>query len=154
MKGSGKMKEGPVHHPTSVQTPFIPTTPSSLLYLCTSSAAAPSGVVPTMREGTEVIPRSLTWSGYANAIATICSVVGFIEGYPKFHFISQSLEEELSIFLKSLNYSIILPPTNVLQCLWEVPVIESYLGGKTARKGTQSVTLSLSEIRTVTQPYL
>lgn len=77
--------------------------------------------------GSEVMPSSLTWSSCANAIAKICGVVGFIEGYPKFHFISQSLEKDLSIFLKPLNYSIILPPTNVLQCLWEVPMIESYL---------------------------
>lgn len=85
---------------------------------------------------------SLTRSSCANAIATICSVVGFIEGYPKFHFISQSLEKDLSIFLKPLNDSIILPPTDVLQCLWEVPMIESYLWGKTARERTQPVTLT------------
>lgn len=132
---TGKMKEGAVHHPRAGETPFIPTTPSSLLYLCTYSAVAQTRVVPIVHEGAEVIPRSLTWSCCANAIATVCTVVGFIKGYPKFHFISQSLEEELSIFLKPLNYSIILPPTNVLQRLWEVPMIESYLWGKTARNG-------------------
>lgn len=88
------------------------------------------------------MPSSLTWGCCANAIAQICSVVGFVEGYPKFHFISQSLEKELSVFLKPLNYSIILPPTKVLQCLWEVPMIESYLWGKTARERTQSITLT------------
>lgn len=81
------------------------------------------------------MPSSLTWSSCASAMAKIGSVVGFIEGYPKFHFIPQPLEKDLSIFLKSLNYSIVPPPTNVLQCLWEVPVIESYLRGKKEDKG-------------------
>lgn len=97
---------------------------------------------PECCEGSEVTPSSLTRSRCANAIATICSVVGFVEGYPKFHFISQSLEKELSVFLKPLNYSVILPPTDILQRLWEVPVIEGYLCGKTARERTQPVTLT------------
>jgi len=98
------------------------------------------------------MPSSLTRSSCANAVATIRGVVGFIEGYPKFHFVSQSLEKELSIFLKPLNYRVILPPTDVLQRLWEVPVVESHLWGNTARERTQP--LLVSEIRTVTQPHL
>lgn len=94
------------------------------------------------------MPSSLTWSSCANAIAKIRGVVGFIDGYPKFHFIPQPLEKDLSIFLKPLNYSIILPPTDVLQRLWEVPVIESYLWGKTAGQRTQPVAF------TVTQTHL
>lgn len=94
------------------------------------------------------MPSSLTWSSCANAIANIRGVVGFIDGYPKFHFIPQPLEKDLSIFLKPLNYSIILPPTDVLQRLWEVPVIESYLWGKTAGQRTQPVAF------TVTQTHL
>lgn len=96
-----------------------------------------------MHEGSEVMPSSLTWSSCANAIAKIGSGVGFIEGYPKFHFIPQPLEKDLSIFLKPLNYSIILPPTKVLQRLWEVPVIKSYLWGKT--RG-QRLNQSLSQL--------
>lgn len=92
------------------------------------------------------MPSSLTWSSGANAIAKIGSVVGFIEGYPKFHFIPQPLEKDLSIFLKPLNYSIILPPTNVLQRLWEVPVIESYLWRKTGGQRTQPANLILTQI--------
>lgn len=85
-----------------------------------------SGQIPTL-PFSKIVLSSLTWSSCAKAIPKICSVVGFIDGYPKFHFVSQSLEKELSIFLKPLNYGIILPPTVVLQCLWEVPVIESDL---------------------------
>lgn len=144
MEGTGKAKEGSVHHPTAVQTPFIPTTPSSSLYLCKPLASIllqhKTELCLQCCKGSEVMPSSLTRSSCANTIAKICSVVGFIEGYPKFHLISQSLEEELSIFLKPLNYSIILPPTDVLQCLWEVPMIESYLWGKTARERAQPVT--------------
>lgn len=146
LEETGKGKEGPVHHTTAVQTPFIPTTLSSLLYLCKPLASTLQQHKTKLSlqccEGSEVMSSSLTWSSCANTVATICSVVGFIEGYPKFHFMSQSLEKELGIFLKPLNYSIILPPTNVLQRLWKVPMIEGYLWGKTARERTQPVTLT------------
>lgn len=103
-----------------------------------------SGQLPPLPFSKTVLS-SVTWSSCAKAIAKICGVVGFIEGYPKFHFVSQSLEKELSIFLKPLNYGIILPPTDVLQCLGEVPVIESDLWGMAMRERTQPVIHSLSE---------
>lgn len=82
-----------------------------------------------LQQSFETVLSSLTWSSCPEAIAEIRRVVGFIEGDPELHLISQPLEKQLGVFLKPLNYGVVLPPADVLQRLREVPVVDGHLRG-------------------------
>lgn len=74
-----------------------------------------------------------TWSSGSVAVAHISNVVRLINCDPKFHFVSQTFKDEISVFLESVNDGHVLPSSNVLQRLRKVPVIESNLSAKEKR---------------------
>lgn len=64
------------------------------------------------------------------AVAYVSNVVWLINCDPKFHFVPQTVEDEISVFLEPVNDRDVPPPSNILQSLRKVPVIESDLSGK------------------------
>lgn len=63
-------------------------------------------------------------------MAYIGYIVWLINCDPFFHFVAKTTKDEISIFPESVNDSLILPPFNVLESLWKVPVVESNLKAK------------------------
>lgn len=57
-------------------------------------------------------------------------IVGFVNSYPKFHFVAKSVKDEVSIISEFGNNSVIFPSPNILQGLWKVPVVQSDLKEK------------------------
>lgn len=75
----------------------------------------------------QVRPGAITWSKYSIAIAWIGNDIGLIDSDPKLHLFSQPAEEHICILLKPLDYCIILPASNILECLGQIPVVNSHL---------------------------
>lgn len=71
-----------------------------------------------------------TWGSCSIAIAYHGYIVWLINGDPKFNFVAKTVKDDVSIIPEIVNYSLILPAPNILQSLWEVPVVERDLTAK------------------------
>lgn len=71
-----------------------------------------------------------TWRGGSIAVAYVSNIVWLINCDPKFHFVTKAVKDKISVFLKSVNYCLIFPSSDVLQSLRKVPVKESNLSAK------------------------
>lgn len=69
----------------------------------------------------------LTWSCCPIAVALVGNDKGLIQCDPKLHFVPQPLEEHICIVFKSLYDGLILPASDILECLGQVPVVNCHL---------------------------
>lgn len=63
-------------------------------------------------------------------MAYIGNIVWFINGDPKFNFMAKTLKDKVSIIPEFGYDSLILPTLQILQSLWQVPVVEGDLAAK------------------------
>lgn len=62
-------------------------------------------------------------------MANIGHIVRLVDGNPKLDFVSQPIEDDISILPEPLDNGDILPAPLILQGLGEVPVVQSDLRG-------------------------
>lgn len=60
-------------------------------------------------------------------MAYIGNIVWLINGDPKFNLMAKTVKDKVSIIPEFGNDSLILPTLQILQSLWQVPVVESDL---------------------------
>lgn len=63
-------------------------------------------------------------------MAYVGNIVWLINGDPKFDFMTKTFKDKVSIIPEFGNDSLILPTLQILQSLWQVPVVESDLTTK------------------------
>lgn len=68
-----------------------------------------------------------TWGRHSVAMPYHCYIIWLINGDPKFDFVAKTAKNEVSVIFESVDNSVVLPATNILQSLWKIPVVESDL---------------------------
>lgn len=68
-----------------------------------------------------------TWSCCPVAIALQRNDEGLVQRDPKLHLAAQPLEEHVGIVFEALHDSLVLPATDILEGLGQVPVVNGHL---------------------------